>query len=267
MRNIYFSTMVFLVALSMCLSGNALADISKSVAEKQNKVLQVKVHQLIIDRSSKQPVVVLTDALEERALLIWVGFFEANAIRSEMEGVDHQRPLTHDLLEGIIRKSDIKFKQVTITHLEEGTFHASILLEKGGSPVEIDARPSDSIVMALKLGAPIFVAKKLFREVAVPLGDSKTTEEHYGLRFQELNPSLARAFSYGFTDGVLVSDVREGSRAEKDGIKRGDILVELGGRVIGDMVSIRKTLEQEEVGLKAKIFRRGHFFSLMLHPN
>ncbi len=251
----------------MWLSGDALADISKSVAEEQNKVLQVKVHRLIIDPSSKQPVVVLADALEERALLIWVGFFEANAIRSEMEGVDHQRPLTHDLLEGIIRKANFRFKRVTITHLKEGTFHATIFLEKGGSPVEIDARPSDSIVMALKLGAPIFVAEKLFREMAVPLGDPKTAEEHYGLRFQELNPSLAQAFSYESTDGVLVSDVREGSSAEKDGIKRGDIIVELGGRAIGDVVSIKKTLEQEDVGLEARIFRRGHFLSLILHPN
>ena len=266
MRSLYLSTLLLLIALSMWLSGDAFAAPSTSAEEKQKKVLQVKVHRLIIDPSSRQPVVVLADALEERAMLIWVGFFEAGAIRSEIEGIDHPRPLTHDLLEKIIRKVDMRFKRITITHLSEGTFHASILLEKGGTPIEIDARPSDSIVLALKLGAPIFVTEKLFREVAVPLGDPTTVEEQYGLRFQELNPSLAKAFSYRSTDGVLVSDVREGSRAEKDGIKRGDILVALGGRATGDMESLRKTLKQGGDDLEAKIFRRGFFLSLVLHP-
>jgi S1-C subfamily serine protease len=139
-------------------------------------------------------------------------------------------------------------------------------MEKGDSLVEIDARPSDSIVMALKFKAPIFVSKSLFAEMAVPLGEKRGVEELYGLTVQELTPSLAQSFSFESTRGVLVSDVRQGSPAEKDGIQRGDIFVKVGGETVRDVITLQGALARSKAPVQAVIFRKGNSLSIRLHP-
>jgi bifunctional DNase/RNase len=235
------------------------------VTLEQKELLRVKVHQLSIDPISKQPVVFLADSLEERALLIWIDFFAANAIYSEMQGVKPRRPLTHDLLERIIQEANGKIHRIVITHFKEDIYYARIVMERGGSLVEIDARPSDSIVMALKFKAPIFVSKALFRDMAIPLEEQKDGEEQYGLTLQDLTPALAQSFSFGSTHGVLVSDVRKGSPAEKDGIERGDIFVEVGGQTVENVMFMKDALAKSETAVEARIFRKARFMSITLH--
>ena len=235
-------------------------------ALEQKELLEVTVHQLSLDPISKQPVVVLADSLEERALLIWIDFFAANAIHSEIQGIKHGRPLTHDLLERIIQEANGKIHRVVITHFEKDIYYATIEMESGGFLVKIDARPSDSIVMALKFKAPIFVSKALFRDMAIPLEEQKEIEEQYGITLQDLTPSLAECFSFGSTRGVLVSDVRKGSRAEKDGIERGDIFVELGGKTVEGVMFIKDALAKSKTAVGARIFRKARFISITLHP-
>lgn len=236
------------------------------VALEQKELLQVTVHQLSLDPISKQPVVVLADSLEERALLIWIDFFAANAIHSEIQGIKHRRPLTHDLLERIIQQTNAKIHRVVITHFTKDIYYARIEMESGGSLVKIDARPSDSIIMALKFKAPIFVSKALFKDMAIPLEEQKEIEDQYGLTLQDLTPSLAECFSFGSTRGVLVSDVRKGSPAEKDGIERGDIFVELGGQSVEDVMFMKDALARRNTAVQARIFRKAHFLSITLHP-
>ena len=236
------------------------------VALEQKELLQVKVHQLTVDPISKQPVVVLADSLEERALVVWIDFFSANAIHLEIQGIKHRRPLTHDLLERIIQEANGKIHRIVITHVKKDIYYATIVMERRGSLAEIDARPSDAIVMALKFKAPIFVSKVLFREMAIPLEEQKEIEEQYGLTLQDLTSSLAECFSFGSTRGVLVSDVRKGSRAEKDGIERGDIFVELGGQVVEDVMFMKDVLARSETAVQARIFRKAHFLFITLHP-
>jgi bifunctional DNase/RNase len=256
---------LWLVA-SIWLCGETMADGFTPVALEQKELLEVKVHQLLKDPTSKQPVVFLVDSLEERALLIWISFFEADAIHSEMQGIKHRRPLTHDLLERIIQKVNGKIHRIVITHIEEGIFYATIVLEKGDTFLEIDARPSDSIVMALKFKAPIFVSKDLFKEMAIPLDGQEEIEKQYGLTIQDLTPSLVQVFSFPETHGVLVSDVRKGSDAEKDGIKRGDIFVEVGGRAVEDVTIMKDALATTKTPVEATIFRKAHFLKITLHP-
>ena len=239
---------------------------STPLALEQNELLQVKVHLLSVDPANSQPMVFLADSLEERALPIQIGLFEANAIYSEIQGIKHRRPLTHDLLERIIRKANGKIHRIIITHLKEGIYYATIVMERGSSLVEIDARPSDSIVMALKFKAPIFVSKTLFKNMAIPLGEQKEIEEQYGLTLQDLTPSLAQCFSFRSTHGALVSGVRKGSCAEKDGIKRGDIFVEVGGQTVEDVMFMKDALARSKTAVQAKIFRKAHFLSITLHP-
>lgn len=254
------------LAAIICPGGQALAEAPGTVPGAQEELVRVKVYRLVIDSASQQPGVVLVDAPEKRGLFIWIAHFEANAIHSEMQGIKHFRPLTHDLLQRVIERAHLAIQRVVITHIHEGVYYAKILMGLENGVVEIDARPSDSIVMALKFKAPIWVTGKLWKEASVPLQGHKEVEERYGITAQDLNPSLARAFSFGSTEGVLISDVKKGSSAEKDGLKRGDILVEIADQAIKDMASLRQVLESHPSPAKAKIFRKNRFLSVTLHP-
>lgn len=254
------------LAFLFCFAGETWAEGFTLAAEEQPNLLQVKIYKLIVDPSSMQPVVLLADSLEERAMVIWIGPCEATAIQGEIQGVKQPRPSTHDLVERIIRKTGGTLERIIITHSKDNTYYATIVLGKDHSPLEIDARPSDSLALALKFKAPIYVAKKLFEEMAVPLKEPKAADEIYGLTTQELTFELAQSFSFGSTQGVLVSDVREGSQAEKDGLQRGDIFVELGKKTLESVKSLKEVLGQSKGPVKAKVFRKGAFQSLNLHP-
>ena len=137
---------------------------SWAAAAASQELIQVKIQRLIIDPSNNQPVVFLTDLQEERALLVWIGPCEANAMNAELEGTKHPRPQTHDLLQGVIQKMKGKIQRIVITHSKDGIYYANLVLEREGTVIEIDARPSDSIVLAQKAKAPIFVSRKSSRE-------------------------------------------------------------------------------------------------------
>ena len=254
-------------AASIWPSGQTLGEDLISVVSDKNHLIQAKVHRLIIDPGSQQPVVILADALEERGLFIWISHFEANAIHSEMNGIDHFRPLTHDLLERVIEKANLRIQRVIVTHIQKGVYYATLMIKEGSTVIEIDARPSDSIVMALKFKAPIFVSERLFKEASVPLKEQGKVEEHYGVTLQDLTPSLAQAFSFGSTHGVLVSDVRKQSRAERDGLERGDIIVEVRGRAVDGVSPMRNALKQIKDPVEDRIFRKGQLISVTIHPN
>jgi bifunctional DNase/RNase len=183
----------------------------------------------------------------------------------EIQGTKAPRPLTHDLMVRMMQKVNARLQRIIITHSKEGTYYATLVVDRGGSSEEIDARPSDSIIIALKFKAPIFVSKNLFREMAVSLGEQERIEERYGLTIQELTPLLAQSFSYKSTRGVLVSDVREGSLAEKDGLHRGDIFVEVGGSPVEDVMSLKGSLTKIKSPVSARIFRKGDFLSITIH--
>jgi bifunctional DNase/RNase len=254
--------------IAMGIFGGTIAEGSSLPTLAQHDLLQVKVHRLIVDPKSKQPVVSLADSNKQRALLIWIDFFEARAIYSEMQGIQHRRPLTHDLLERIIQKVDGKIHHIVITHTKENIYFATLVIERKESLVEIDARPSDSIVMALKFKAPIFVSKALFKDMAIPVEREKELEEaEYGLILQDLTPSLAKYLAFESNQGVLVSGVIRGSRAEKDGIEEGDIFIEVGGQVIEDVLSMKAALAKSKPSVKARIFRNTRYLSITLHPN
>ena len=255
----------FLIADLLVFNSSTRAQGSKVDDISSENLLQVKVHRLIIDPKSEKPVVILADGNEKQALMIWIDYFEARAIYMERQGVDFKRPLTHDLLERLIQKTDSKINKVIITHVKENTYYAVIELDIDGSSVRIDARPSDSIVMALKFKTPIFVSKKLYKEMAVALEEQPDISEKYGLSIQNLTPDLSGYFSFESTTGVLVTDVRNGSGAEKDGVKNGDIFVSLEDQGVEDVISFRKNLVQGQAPIKAKIFRNRQFLIIQLY--
>lgn len=141
-------------------------------------MIPVRVGGLAIDERTKNPVVLLQEIEGNRVLPIWIGPMEASAIHSELMGKKYQRPLTHDLLVTIIESLRGKISRVVITDLKDSTFFASIYLDAGSGAVAIDARPSDSIAIALRSHAPIFIIDKLFDKSMEPqAGAEKSPEE------------------------------------------------------------------------------------------
>ncbi len=242
------------------------ATVTPPSALSQKDLLEVKVYRLIVDPGSMQPVVLIVDQSGERVMPIWIGANEAVAIQMELEGTKAPRPMTHDLLGRVIQQLKATVRRVIITQEKEGIYHAVLVLEKDRTLIEIDARPSDSLAMALKFNVPILIPRSLFQAKAVLLLDQKNVEATYGLSIQEVTPELAESFSFKEARGVLIADVREGSRAEKDGIQRGDILVEIGGEKVKDVPTLRSALAGVKGSAKVKIFRKGSFVTVTLNP-
>ena len=126
---------------------------------------EVSVKSLALDRASKSPVVILREVGSDRILPIWIGPREASAIAMQMGGYSFQRPLTHDLLASVVSGMGGSLQRVLITRVEESTYFAEMIIDRGGNLISVDARPSDSIALALRLEARIFAEDSLLAEV------------------------------------------------------------------------------------------------------
>ena len=265
-RNKLFLMMSFWLLAASCCAAQSSDNPSAQPGNERRELIRVNIHQLVVDPASRQPVVTLADPEETRALFIWIGLPEARAIYSELEGVKHQRPLTHDLLEKIILKTEGGVYRVIVTHARENIYYATVVLQRGDNLIEIDARPSDALVMALKFDAPVFVSRDLFEKMSLPLESRDEVEESYGLSLQELTPDLVQYLRLESKTGVMVSAIRKGSQAEVDGLMTGDIIVEIAGQIVEDLRFFRETFEKSKQSLKAKVFRNNRFLTLTVHP-
>lgn len=173
-KNLFVSVALFGLAAGFLLQGRAAASLSSQSEAKD--WLEVKIYRLAVDPRSNQPVVLLSDLPEARVMPIWIGPFEANALNSEMEGASNIRPQTHDLLEAIMQKAMLKVQRIVITRLDGNVYYASIWIESGDSTMEVDSRPSDALVMALKFKTPIFISRDLFMDKSLPLGREEQGE-------------------------------------------------------------------------------------------
>ena len=140
------------------------------------KMLEVKVVHLGLDRSSNTPVVILQEKDGERVLPIWIGPSEASAIAMELAGVKFSRPLTHDLVKQVIIGLGGQVTRVSITRVKENTYFAEMEIHQDDNVVRIDARPSDSIAVALRLGAPIFTQEELLGVTSIDLVETAPGE-------------------------------------------------------------------------------------------
>jgi len=123
----------------------------------------VRVGMVALD-SHNIPVIVLEEEGGPRLLPIWIGMDAAQSITAEMEQQQSPRPNTHDLAKRVIQGLDGEIASVVVTKLREGTYYAILNLATDGKVVEIDARPSDAIAIALRVKAPIFVRATVFEE-------------------------------------------------------------------------------------------------------
>ncbi len=121
--------------------------------------IEMKVTGIVLDPQTNVPIVILKDAGGKHMLPIWIGLLEASAIAMELEKVKIHRPLTHDLLKNILEELKVAVVKIEITDIKDNTYYALIHLDVNGRALAVDSRPSDSIALALRTNAPIFVAK------------------------------------------------------------------------------------------------------------
>ena len=142
-------------------------------------MIEVYVSGLAFDTMTSSPVVLLRERRGERVLPIWIGVNEASVIAMELSGASYKRPLTHDLLKAVLAGFNADMQKIVVSSLKDNTFFAKLyIVAPGNSLIEIDARPSDSIAMALKMKSPIFISSDLddsFIEIS-----SESTEESAG---------------------------------------------------------------------------------------
>lgn len=125
-------------------------------------MIEMYVSGLAFDTVSNAPVILLKELTGERILPIWIGPNEAGVIALELSGMAYKRPLTHDLLRSIMNGFNAELQKIVVSSLKDNTFYAKFYIQASESEIiEIDARPSDSIAMALKMNAPIFVSEEL----------------------------------------------------------------------------------------------------------
>jgi bifunctional DNase/RNase len=126
--------------------------------------IEMKVSGLTMDPITNTPIVILKDLEEKKAIPIWIGIFEASAIATEIEKITFSRPMTHDLLNDIVKLLNTEVVRVEIHDLRNNTFFANIHLLREGKTIVVDARPSDAIAIALRAGAQIFVDEKVIEK-------------------------------------------------------------------------------------------------------
>jgi hypothetical protein len=123
-----------------------------------SKLIEVELVRIRIDEKRGDQVIVLKEKGGDRYLPIVIGIIEATAIKMKVSGFQPPRPLTHDLLNNLIKEMGAKLEKVVVTKLENNIFYAQLVVRKSdGAIIEVDARPSDSIALALRAEAPIFV--------------------------------------------------------------------------------------------------------------
>jgi len=141
--------------------------------------VEMKIRGLMMDPVTNMPIVILKDTNGGQILPIWVGIYEANAIALEIEKVTTPRPMTHDLIKNVLTGLETGVKKVVVSELNDDTFYAVIWLERNGSLISIDSRPSDALVLALRLDCPIYVDEQVLKnsKSAANVSDKAGSEE------------------------------------------------------------------------------------------
>ncbi len=128
--------------------------------------VQVDLARIIITETSDQQVIVLKERDGERQFPIVIGSYEAFAIDRRLKGIQHPRPLTHDLMASVIESLHGDLERIVVCDLRQGTFFAQLIIRLDGELIEVDARPSDAIALGVAMETPIFVSEHVLREVA-----------------------------------------------------------------------------------------------------
>nr|MBN1228244.1 bifunctional nuclease family protein [Anaerolineae bacterium] len=139
-------------------------------------MVRVEIDSIRVSLMSQERIVILKEIADDRYLPIWIGAFEAEAIRVELQDITVTRPLTHDLLKSVIVQLGGKVDRVVVTDLRQEVFFAEITINTPDGEIKIDSRPSDAIALAVRLKVPIFVEEKVMDRAAIRPEEESSTE-------------------------------------------------------------------------------------------
>ncbi len=155
-------------------------------------MIEVAIDSIRVSLMTQQRVVILKDIDSDRYLPIWIGPCEAESITIELQGVEVARPLTHDLLKNVILELRAAIRSVQVNELRNETFYARVVLSVDGRQLDVDARPSDAIALAVRAKVPIYVAEKVMDAASITpeedmaaegvdtAGDARLSESPFG---------------------------------------------------------------------------------------
>lgn len=259
-QTIMFLLIISIIACNLPISG-----------KKSERVIEVSVKGITIDPQSNSPVVVLEDKDSKKLMPIWIGYSEARAIATELEGISLPRPMTHDLLKSVISGLNASVERIIITELKNSTFFAVIELKFKRKIIDFDSRPSDAIALALRFHAPIYVSRDVFNNAQTFQVPQELPEGWQdvimGFSAQELTSELSEAMGLKSISGVVVTDVLSGSSSERDGLKRGDIIISANKKEIKSLRDLVQAInEAGDKPMDVTVLREGRELKLTLHP-
>lgn len=173
-------------------------------------MIETTVESIRVSLVTQNRVVILREVGGDRHLPIWIGGYEAEAIAMELQGIAPTRPLPYDIMKTMLGELGGSVERITITDLTEQVFFARILLDQNGRTIEIDARPSDAIALAVRSGVKIMVADAIMEQVGVAMDVDDSDDG-------DSSPGFAR--SGDEASGITTSGEREaGSRGKDEGL-------------------------------------------------
>ncbi|MGE4357599.1 MAG: bifunctional nuclease family protein [Candidatus Omnitrophota bacterium] len=133
---------------------------------KNNGLIEMELFRIQIDENRGEQVIVLKEKNGSRLMPIVIGIVEATAIKMKVSGFSPPRPLTHDLLNNTIKELNAHLERIVVEKLEDNIFYAKLVIrDDDGNVKEVDARPSDSIALALRANAPIYVRNEVLEKL------------------------------------------------------------------------------------------------------
>jgi len=158
-------------------------------------LVEMRVSGLAVDPFTNTPVVILKDIAGRNGLPIWIGMCEAGAIATELEKIELARPMTHDLIKNILGQLSVEVVRVEVNDLRDSTYYATIVLRRDGHELDVDARPSDALALALRTGASVWVEEAILEKARQI--DLRGRSEEAGA---EVDEERYREFLVGISD-------------------------------------------------------------------
>lgn len=149
------------------------------------EMVEVVIDSIRVSLMSQQRIVILREVDADRYLPIWIGVYEAEAITISLQEVEVARPLTHDLLKNIFVTLDAKILKVEVSALRDDTFYGNIVVEANGQVLNVDARPSDALNLAIRANVPIFVADEVMDSAGIEPEEDLQEEPESSLETME----------------------------------------------------------------------------------
>jgi hypothetical protein len=172
---------LFVHPQNLCYNDGVIVQAMKK--ERRTPMREVEVKALLVDPYQNTPVVLLKDFNSDKVVPVWIGQSEATAIAIALQEKEFPRPLTHDLLQTMVNTLGGELDMIVIDNIQDATYYATIFVrDDGGNVFEVDARPSDSIAVALRMSTPIYISEEVFNSSAVEMPETDDEEEREQFR-------------------------------------------------------------------------------------